>query len=129
MTPFPKSRQLARGPKRPARIKATTQQWVKIRQAKLGTCRGYKATTDCEGRAELHHIVPRSWGGDDLADNIVPLCTRHHRDVTERRDRNLTSLLAWSLTDAEYSYCIGKLGEGALERLFGIVYVRALGQS
>jgi hypothetical protein len=27
---------------------------------------------------ELHHVVPRSQGGDDLAVNLAPLCHDHH---------------------------------------------------
>ena len=115
----PKTAQLSRGPKRPARIKATRQEWATIRAAKHGPCRCYGI--ECAGRVELHHIVPRSWGGDDLPDNIAPLCTHHHADVTEYRNTRTLERLAESLTDAEYSYAIGKLGEGALERLFGVL--------
>jgi hypothetical protein len=64
-------------------------------------------------------LVSRSALGDDVADNIVPLCRVHHELITDHaapaRER-----LARSLTDAEYAYVIGKLGEGALERLFGV---------
>lgn len=118
--PYPKTTQLERGPKRPSRIKASPQEWAIIRAAKHGPCRANGLL--CEGRVELHHIVPRSWGGDDLADNIAPLCSTHHREVTDRSAPLILERLAESLTDDEYAYCIGKLGEGALERLFGIQY-------
>lgn len=120
VTPFPKSDQLQRGPKRPARIKADALGWLAIRTKKLGTCRAH-AGRECTGRVELHHIVPRSWGGDDLPENILPLCQRHHLYVTERRDQAILDRVAESLTDDEYAYCIDKLGEGALERLFGVL--------
>jgi 5-methylcytosine-specific restriction endonuclease McrA len=35
-----------------------------------------------------HHIVPRSAGGEDVEENIVPLCTDCHRDVHERGAKN-----------------------------------------
>ena len=117
--PFPKSAQLERGPKRPARIKANGLEWARIRAEKMGPCRAYGI--ECAGRVELHHVVPRSWGGDDLEDNIAPLCSHHHADVTEYRHARTLERLAESLTDAEYAYVIGKLGEGALERLFGVM--------
>ena len=115
--PYPKERQLARGLKRPSRIRATPDEWLTLRRQKLGTCRA-AGLGRCEGRSELHHIVPRSWGGDDVADNLAPLCSLHHRRVTEHYKDTLARL-AESLTDGEYAYCIDKLGEGALERLFG----------
>ena len=48
------------------------------------------------------------------------LCSHHHADVTEYRHTRTLQRLAESLSDAEYAYVIGKLGEGALERLFGL---------
>jgi hypothetical protein len=69
---------------------------------------------------EYHHLIPRAQGGDDDADNIVPLSREGHALVTVR-DREALRRLAESLTDAEYAYAIGKLGEGALERLFGVM--------
>ena len=29
----------------------------------------------------LHHIVPRSMGGEDNEENLVPLCQFHHREI------------------------------------------------
>lgn len=119
--PFPKSAQLERGPKRPARIKASRARWVELRREKLGACRCYGVGLGpCLGRVELHHIVPRAQLGDDLAANLAPLCTSHHRCITERHEQHLLRF-AECLTDAEYAYCIQKLGEGALERLFGVM--------
>ena len=118
MTGYSKDEQLARGPKRPARIKAARSEWPALRAAKLGPCRC--ASSWCYGRIELHHIVPRSLLGDDVADNLVPLCGWHHGCVTRRSAQELVTL-AESLTDAEYAYCIDKLGEGAMERLFGVL--------
>jgi 5-methylcytosine-specific restriction endonuclease McrA len=35
-------------------------------------------------RAELHHVIPRSLGGEDSEANCVILCREHHRGPTGR---------------------------------------------
>jgi hypothetical protein len=105
---------------------ASPKQWAAIRAEKLDG-RLCRLIEHIEGvpheednlAAELHHLVPRSMGGDDVADNLVGLCHECHRTVTENIG-DVRALVAESLTDAEYAYCIGKLGEGAMERLFGV---------
>lgn len=67
----------------------------------------------------MHHLVARSALGDDVENNLVPLCQIHHGLVTQRVPPML-KLLAESLTSAEYAYVVGKLGEGAMQRLFGV---------
>lgn len=118
--PFPKSKQLARGERRYRRKVARPKQWAAIRAEKLTGCR--LAATECVGRArfaELHHLVPRSQGGDDVADNLVALCQSCHGRVFSRNAVPLAALAA-SLTDSEYAYVVGKLGEDAMSRLFGV---------
>lgn len=120
--PYPKRSQLHRPARRPKRIVATKAQWAVIAAAKLGPCRvccdpGHNGSQF--GRIQLHHLVPRSQLGDDVADNIAPVCLACHAAVTTR-DSGALLAIASSLTDAEYAYCIGKLGEGAIERLFGV---------
>lgn len=120
--PYPKDKQLSRGPRRYRRKIASAKQWQVICAVKQGPCR---VCTDpasngrLYGRIQFHHLVPRSQGGDDVIDNIAPLCPGCHEDVTLREPHAL-ALLASSLTDAEYAYVIGKHGEGAIERLFGV---------
>jgi 5-methylcytosine-specific restriction endonuclease McrA len=75
------------------------------------------------GRIQLHHVVPRDFHGDDVADNIAPLCPDCHALVTTR-DPDACRAFAASLTDAEYAYLIDKAGEGAAERIYGIEYER-----
>jgi 5-methylcytosine-specific restriction endonuclease McrA len=114
--PYPKASQLARGERRYRRKVASPKQWQAIIAAKRGPCRvcGFGAPY-----AEFHHLVPRDLGGDDVPDNIVPLGSSCHERVTRRVPVALRHL-AESLTDAEYAYVIGKLGEGGMERLFGV---------
>lgn len=116
--PFSKARQLARGKERRRfRHVATPKEWQKIAAAKQGPCR----ICGDPGWNELHHVQPRSQGGSDVAENILPLCVGCHSDVTHRRQPALR-LLAASLTDAEYAYLVEQRGEGGIDRLFGIDY-------
>jgi len=32
----------------------------------------------------IHHIIPKSRGGTDAEDNLVPLCEKHHREIHAR---------------------------------------------
>ena len=124
--PYPKSRQLARGERRYRRKIASPKQWQAIVAAKLGECRVCCDRSRIAGH-HLHHLVPRSRGGDDVADNIVPLCPECHDAITRHKPLESREL-AESLTDAEYAYVIGKLGEGALERLFGVARLETEGE-
>ena len=100
--PFPKSVQLERGPKRRPRYKARPLDWIVIRAAKFGPCR-VRELGGCSGRIELHHIIPRSWGGDDVSANIAPLCSEHHRTI---QSLPVKRKLAEHLTDEEYAYIV-----------------------
>lgn len=121
--PFPKSSQLARGERRYRRKVASPKQWAAIRAEKLDgqPCRicddvrkgAYELTRS------LHHLVPRSMGGDDVADNLVATHNVCH-DAVHRRDPVALQNVALTLTDGEYAYVVGKLGEGAMGRLFGV---------
>ena len=120
--PFPKSRQLARGERRYRRKVASPKQWQAIIAAKQGPCRVCEAlvgafTLPPEG-VEYHHVVSRAQGGDDVGDNIVPLCSLCHGDVTRRFQPSL-GVLAVSLSEAERAYVVGKLGPDGMRRLFG----------
>lgn len=123
--PFTKEMQVGAGrPRRYRRKIAGPKQWQAIVAEKGDRCRLCEAVSEhLHGQpVEYHHLVSRgSQLGDDVADNIVPVCRLHHHAVTARHEVALR-LLAESLTDAEYAYCIDKLGEGAMERLFGVEY-------
>lgn len=135
--PYTKTRQLARGERRYHRKAASAKQWQKIIAEKNGPCRICQSLRDAgldlaeipsTQVIEYHHLLSRSLGGDDVADNIVPLCGLDHARV-EQRMRTALRTLAESLTDAEYAYLIGKLGEGALERHFGVRFECVIDES
>jgi predicted HNH restriction endonuclease len=120
--PFPKAKQLARGERRYRRKVASPKQWAAIRAEKLGPCRVCCVSEPSPygpTGIQLHHLVSRAALGDDVAENLVPLCGECHDAITRRAPLEIREL-AECLTDAEYAYVIGKLGEGAMERLFGV---------
>lgn len=121
VTPFPKSVQLARGPKRYRRKVASAKQWEKLWDEKRGPCRA------CSFRApqaiDPHHLVFRSDGGDDVAANIVPICRQCH-DALHQRSPAIGRLLLTRLSDAEYAYMIQRGGEDYPERAYGVTYER-----
>jgi 5-methylcytosine-specific restriction endonuclease McrA len=109
--------------KNPARHRADRLEWEQIVKTKLGPCR-------CCGQwgSSFHHLVPRSLGGDDVADNIVPLCgdgTRGcHGDVEARVPTALHELRE-SLRPEELRYVLRKKGGGFLERYLPLPTVEA----
>jgi len=74
----------------------------------------------CPSRRELerHHLVPRSQRGDDVDENLVPLCAPCHRLVTEN-DPEALALLRGRLWPEEEAYVARKKGWGWLERRYG----------
>jgi hypothetical protein len=124
--PRPKSAQLARGQRRYRRKVASPKQWQAIIAAKIGPCRvccDPCANGRMYGRVQFHHVVARNHGGDDTADNIVPLCRACHFFITARRPSDCRRLVE-CLTDAEYAYMIQRGGEDYAERAYGIEYRR-----
>lgn len=126
--PFSKERQLARGERRYRRKVASPKQWAAIRAEKLGPCRICQSMRDAgltlreipsTTHIELHHLVSRAQGGDDIACNLIPLCDLDHRRV-EANMAPALRCVAESLTDAEYAYVTSKLGEAGRQRLFGV---------
>jgi hypothetical protein len=102
-------------PKPRPRIRATTNQWKAIRARKLigRPCRlcGDPATN-------LHHIVPRSQGGDDVAANLVEICgsgTTGHHGLVEARDPATRSALRALLTAEEVAYVRERKGDAWLD--------------
>jgi 5-methylcytosine-specific restriction endonuclease McrA len=108
--PFPKSKQLARGERRYRRKVASPKQWQAIIAAKGGPCRVCSDPASngrVHGLIEFHHLVSRARGGDDVAENIVPLCHDCHDAVT--RGAELTTIwLADRLTPEEIAYVESK---------------------
>ena len=59
--------------------------WVRIRAAYL---MAYPTCARCGTKAtEVHHIVPKRDGGQDTWDNLMPLCSLHHKQETARETK------------------------------------------
>ena len=39
----------------------------------------------CQGVLDVHHIVNRGTGGDDVKENMITLCRKHHSMAQEHR--------------------------------------------
>lgn len=93
------------------RYRATQADWSQYREQLADeTC------WCCGGRWEsLHHIYPRSQGGDDVLANLAPVCgdgTRGCHGRLEARDPVARSLLRHALMPSHVVYLEGKLGDG-----------------
>lgn len=99
-------------PKPPKRIIEDRVGWEVLRRAKLRGCRVCGVDYF---RVQLHHLVGRDLGGDDIADNLVPLCPEHHQAVEERK------LMIWpNLTKQEQDYIGRKKGVDFARRYYGV---------
>jgi hypothetical protein len=92
--------------KQPARQKASQADWDTVRADKLVN----RLCRVCMGPAtSLHHMVPRSLGGDDVADNLVPLCgtgTTGCHGLVEARNPVACGMLRDSLSVLELQYVV-----------------------
>lgn len=131
--PHWKATALARPNKRYRRKVASPKQWAAIRAAKTD---GFPCRVCRElGPMDPHHIVPRDRGGDDVAENIAPLCRRDH-DLVEGRDpAACLALIVSTWQDQpepgklggakdEYSYACEAAGDDWPERIYGVKYTR-----
>lgn len=102
-----------------ARYKATRDEWTRFREEKAGPCRGCGSRSDT-----FHHALPRSLGGDDLADNLIPLCgdgTRGCHGAMENHTRGWETVAANirdSFTQDELTYLVGRKSEVWLDRYY-----------
>lgn len=88
-------------------------------------CNGEATCRICGKRTialDPHHIVPRSQGGDDVAENIAPLCAPWepscHRRVTENDPEALRALRS-ALHPEETAYVLARKGAAWLEKRYG----------
>lgn len=70
-----------------------------------------------------HHLVPRSLGGDDVDDNLVPLCgsgTFGCHGRVEAGDARARAALRGELLLPELAYCLGKVGAERFNRMYAV---------
>jgi hypothetical protein len=106
------------------RVKASPEQWKKLRAQKLVPCLVCQYLgVEQNGDSELHHVCARSLGGSDVAANLASVCRRHHQ-LIEGRDPETCRLFAAAVQkfdDDAYAYAIETLGEDVWTRRY---YVR-----
>jgi 5-methylcytosine-specific restriction endonuclease McrA len=84
--------------KAPKRIRDSAAIERKVKSEPL--CRACRLERAVDG----HHVLLRSQGGDDLEENIVPICRSCHRDYHDGR-------IGLRLTLDERLYVLTKLGQ------------------
>jgi hypothetical protein len=108
-------------PRPEKRIKATQADWLKLYAEKMGPCRVCGVRLQ-DWAMSLHHIVSKSLGGSDVADNLAPLCgsgvTGCH-GLIEAHDPTAGVKLRANLTEAELLYASSLKGWDYLERRYG----------
>lgn len=102
-------------PKPRRRVIEDKEGWEILRRIKLAPCR----LCGAQWLPQLHHLVSRSLGGDDVPDNLVPLCAECHQAVEEHFEPACVSLRE-SLTDRERAYIVGKKGADYLDRRYPV---------
>jgi hypothetical protein len=87
-----------------------TTAYEKVRSEGLCRVNGCKKAAD-----DPAHIAPRSLGGGQAAEAVVPLCRDHHNRFDRERDFDLGPHLTWE----EQAECVRVLGlDAAHKRLF-----------
>ena len=118
-TPF-KRRPPVRGRRTKGRYRATAAEWQKIREEKLigKDCR----IPGCRAPAiGLHHLIGRDLLGDDVAENLIPLCgdgTTGHHGLAQELDRATCSQIRRTMLRSEAAYVKLKLGGVWLDRWY-----------
>jgi 5-methylcytosine-specific restriction endonuclease McrA len=75
----------------------------------------------CPSRIDLdrHHLVPRSLGGDDVDENLIPLCHTCHMEFEHGTRRGwFGHLIRRALTRSELAYVLRRKSEVFLERYY-----------
>ena len=93
-------------PKPMKRYRASATEWETIR----AHFKGERCWCCGDPYQELHHILSRGQGGDDVTVNLAPLCRTCHRDV-ESRDPWARSQLRHALLPTNLGYLRSRKGE------------------
>ena len=101
-----------------ARYRATAREWKEIKEQFAHQC----CVVCGLSNTELHHITPRSQGGDDVVENLVPICFRHHTDFESHApgwERIAGHIRAYILArESRLGYVLGKIGEVRFRRRY-----------
>lgn len=129
--PYPKSVQVPQR-KKYRRVVASAKKWAALREERLGPCVLCAVTDDVQDTpSELHHCVPRDRFGDDVSENLIPLCRVHHNAVEQGYNGALNVLATVIQRDepAVYAYMVDKLGEDGFLRLMKVRFECSVDES
>lgn len=103
-------------PKPTGRYKATRSEWTQLRASKVGPCR----VCGRDEWIDLHHLIPRSVGGSDVAENLIPLCHRCHMAYEDHGFEwpHITERIRWSLTAGELAHVLDRKGPDWFDRYY-----------
>jgi hypothetical protein len=105
-------------PKPEKRIKMSRDEWKELRSRILKYCA--ICGREIDGiTGSVHHLLKRSQGGDDVPENLVPLCGHGtsgcHGDIEARRQPAL-SRLRHTLTSSQIEYLARKKDDDWINR-------------
>lgn len=130
--PYPKSAQVPKTRKKYRRIVASRKQWEALREERIGGCLLCQWLNETQAfPSSLHHVVPRDRFGDDIAENLVPLCgggTTGHHGLIEAGDHEACRAFAEMLphfAEDSYAYATTKMGDDAFLRLYRVRFEAA----
>lgn len=109
--------------KKNTRVIASPKEWRELRKILADGC----CVTDCRTPAtDLHHVVPRSLRGGDVAENLVPLCHPHHMVYEDRAFGwlDVAGAIRRVLTAEQVAYVTDVKSEAWLTRYYGELRVR-----
>ncbi len=129
--PYPKTQQTAVRVKKYRRKVASAKQWQAILADKQGPCRLCGAPPP----SQMHHLIPRDRGGDDVAENCIPLCAECHGRIEAREPGLCGALVASTWTNQpepgpnggahdEYSWACEHYGNDWPEKIYRVRFVR-----
>jgi hypothetical protein len=110
-------------PKPAKRVVASADVWALMRPVILREpCYGCLGLSPL--RRGVHHLVPKSLGGDDVIENLIPLCgtgtTGCHGIYEDRAPgwRMIAGMIRKALSVEKVGYVVGKKGEDFLDRYY-----------
>lgn len=68
-------------PKPEPRLRLSQHSWKRLRDKVAG---GKRCVAGACSAQDAHHVFPRDLGGDDVEENLLPLCRLHHGIYTDR---------------------------------------------
>jgi hypothetical protein len=100
------------------RITEDREGWEDLRRTKLGPCR----VTGSVFNVTMFHLVGRDLGGDDVPDNLIPICQDVHMEWEHAPDgKQKWGPSIWAtLTASEQRYVLEKKGPFFARRYYGV---------